>query len=79
MSYENCPHIQVGGNGAKLVVVSCTACDANADEVLRRWIAGQPWYVRLDEWQHRHLPPVGQALWHWAWLPLCNFVDRTYR
>jgi hypothetical protein len=39
------------------------------------WLKSQPWFVRLDEWQHRHFPKHLGMLWYRAWRPLCNLVE----
>lgn len=32
----------------------------------------QSWWMRLDEWQHRH---ERSFAWHVLWRPYCNWVD----
>jgi hypothetical protein len=46
----------------------------------------QPWWSRLDDWQHEHMPSdhgsplqqLSQSAWYWLWRPYCNWVDRRY-
>jgi hypothetical protein len=54
----------------------CQACP----DPISVWLETQPWFVKLDEWQHRHTPdcdrhPVVHRCWRWVWRPLCDFAD----
>ena len=48
----------------------------------QEWLRTQPWYVRLDEWQHEHGgsgPGWLAMLWHVAWHPLCEMAEHHHR
>lgn len=43
------------------------------------WLKAQPWFVRLDEWHHAHVPHGWIFhVWFWLWRPICNFADRYH-
>jgi hypothetical protein len=42
----------------------------------RVWLAKQPWFVRLDEWQHGRFQ--SSRLWDLMWAPICALAERHH-
>lgn len=66
------------------ITFSWLTCDKCKDFLHKRWLATQPWFVKLDEWQHaRHPDGKGWTkplfyLWLWAWRPICDKTERYH-
>ena len=62
----------MANSGCNPLVLGSTPNSVSNNEEGEAVLKGLPWFIRLDDWLHKHVPKKAYPLWGWY----CDWTDR---